>query len=733
MLAARFGAIAAAVGEAAAGTALLGAWPLSETSGNSFADSVGSNDATLSVPGWAVPTHEYNRPGIVAGTDHALEVGNGGPAIPMHASYKQAAMSLVVYVEARSEQRGTQYWDLTDARWGREFIAFCDDGATPGSFALERRLVPSLYNRLDFASWQWRLDGYVRNADGTAVRFSGGLEGLAGALLPIDTAKRVVLTQGPDGAKLFLDGAQVAHLPAVNQGWAALTTPITLGSSSHTGHANDRSPLWGRLDQIEVWQGQLSLSEVQARPAAVQSLLYRIPTDGPLVNITDHGGNLQNAVNAAAAVSGYVYQDAGDPTWYEHPSGNDVNWSTNCRGMVGMRIKKPNGESIQHGRVIDIDTIPPAGFIGGYKLIGCRIDGNGRGQNWHPRSGTAGFAFTAFDLQQSHAVRIRSGFSGQFIPISIDACEFHDGTGDAISIYNKGLAQVRSCRFYGYFRGPIVINADGDTEVDARRFESFAESRMRPGVFNGCGMCDIEPFGGGVDPGGYVRVAFSDAWADSDFDEASRQLDPARKSWSRFRNVHVTGSAMQFKHDASSAGNQARPISEVFFNYGTLSYWRRGHGGGNFPPVLFGSIGPGDAGLGLLCEATVFIANGDPYAHHEDSLLDPATDSTQLCEIIYSLGASGSEPGGRKITLRDCEFRAKNLPAGLTQANRRCFTFNVTFPAAFEIEFDGVLVDGTFADIPFNLGGATIRYRDVLHERTGNPKPWSNVTAEVPL
>jgi hypothetical protein len=289
---------------------------------------------------------------------------------------------------------------------------------------------------------------------------------------------------------------------------------------------------------------------------------------------------------------------------------------------------------------------------------------------------------------------------------------------------------VGSCRFYGYFRGPLVINSDADVYLEAKRFESFSESRKQPGVFNGCGLCDCEGFGGDPDDFGYIRLLFADGWAESDFDEASRQHDSQRKSWTRLYGCHTTGAAFQFKHDSSSDGWAAYPISEVFSKYCTWSYWRRGHGGGNFPPSLLGSLGPGDAGLGLLSEGTVFIANGDPYCHHEDSLLY-TTNDLSTCEITYLIAASNTEPGGRKVTLRNCEFRVKNLPSGLTTANTRCFWWPATFPAAFELEFDGVLIDSAFADTPFNLGGATIRYRNVLHERTNDTTPWTNYTSEV--
>jgi hypothetical protein len=221
--------------------ALIGAWPMSEPSGNTFADTVGGNTATLAVPSWTFATHENNRPGIVAGSDHALEVSNGGPAIPMAAGYKQAEMSLVLYVEPRGELRGCQYWNESDERFGRELLAYCDNGSTPGSFAIYRRRngVAGLLGLS--GTPQWRLGGYVRDSSGTKVYFGGGVSGISAAVLPVDTAKRIVLTQGLNGARLYLDDSEVASLPSVTQGWASLTAPISLGSSSTTGHANDRA------------------------------------------------------------------------------------------------------------------------------------------------------------------------------------------------------------------------------------------------------------------------------------------------------------------------------------------------------------------------------------------------------------------------------------------------------------------------------------------------------------
>jgi hypothetical protein len=49
------------------------------------------------------------------------------------------------------------------------------------------------------------------------------------------------------------------------------------------------------------------------------------------------------------------------------------------------------------------------------------------------------------------------------------------------------------------------------------------------------------------------------------------------------------------------------------------------------------------------------------------------------------------------------------------------------------VELDGVRIDAAFADLPFAMGGVTVRHRNVLHERTGSTKPWSGAGAEVPI
>jgi hypothetical protein len=701
----------------------LGAWPLAETSGGTFADAVGSNAATLTVPTWTIATHEHNRPGIVAGSDHALEVSNGGPAIPMIAAYRQAAMSLTIYVEPLGELRGTQYWDESHEEFGREFIAHCDDGATPGSFALYRR-------RTAWNSSDWRLGGYIRNGAGVKQYFGGGLAGVSGAGLPTDTARRVVLTQGPGGAALYLDGSLVASLPSVTQGWIALTHPIQLGCSSYTGHANLRSPLWGRLDQIEVWQGQMTLTDVAGRPGAAQSLRYRIPTDGPLLNIALFGGNLQAAMDAADAAGGYVYQDGADATWYSTPASSAIGFRPNCRGMVGVRMRRTAGDPTAGARMVALSTKTAYGGAltsahadryagsGGYKFIGCRFDGNARNQNWSATG--AGTTFRGFEigtsLQFAHCIQVESS-SGP-VTMLVDSCEMYDNIGDGISASERSRSTIKSTRFYGCFRGPFICNDLVAIDMTALRCESFQDAVSKVGGRddNGCGMCDIEPF----QPSESNRILWHayDFWAEGDLDDRNYEVGSGQ-SQSHYCNVHTTrpGLALQPHRD----GSGRNPTSSIILQRCTISFYRRGiasspDGGGSWPKEMF--------------EECVFLANGRPLCFHEFGLHDPvAEDGAPAAKIIYETAGVADT---RLMTLRNCQFRVTRLPSGIALGNTRCIDFP-SLSTTQNIELDGVRIDAAFADQPFTLGGMTMRHRGVLHERTGSTKPWSGAGAEVAL
>jgi hypothetical protein len=686
----------------------FGAWPLGETRGNRFADTVGGNTATLTVPSWTIATHEHNRPGIVAGSDHALEISNGGPAAPMIAGYRRPAMSLVLYVEPRSRLRGRQYWNESDARYGREFIAHCDDGATPGSFAIERRRA---------SATEWRLDGYVRDEAGVARRFSGGLGGIAGATLPIDTARRIILTQGPAGATLFLDDAQVAHLPAVTTGWSRLDTAITLGSSSHTGHANDRSPLWGRLDQIEVWQGQMALAAVRIRLRAVNARLWRYPADfepATSKKISDFD-SVQEAMNAAGAAGTYVYQDEADTTTYimDH-----LYWQKGCRGLINARLKRTDERNTKFDYFIRIwdrddrdpgmrDHGDPYAASGGYKMIGCTIDGNARGQDWHPVKRTPGFTFHGYDLQQAHLV-FASSASGP-LTLTVDACEFLDGTGDALPHEDNVHRTVRSARFYGVFRGSIVINA-GPCSINMQRAEIFDDNGF--GRTQGCGH-DVEPFGVSPGDGKMMPLLFADVWVEGDFDTQAEGAGTSED----YYNVHQLKGILAIIPNGRSHDS---PVSRWRMRYGTITYHRHT----SKTKHWFKGMRSLD-GAGAQFDHVVFIASGDGYFTDKGIIVPTRSDRFH---IFHELSGNS----GRTMTLTQCELRPRNLPSG-TPASNVEFIDTEKRGDGLSIYIDGLKIDAAFADRPLDFGGMTVNYRNVLHERTRDTKPWINAGAEVPI
>ena len=738
---------------------LLGHWPLSETSGVTFADVSASNNATLNVPGWAIATHEHNRPGIAAGTDHALEISNGGPSISMIAAYRQSAMSLVVYVQPFGELRGTQYWlesevvagEGDNGKWGREVIAFCDDGSTPGSFCIERRIVQSTYDRADESTWAWRLDGYVRNGAGTPVRFSGGNDGIASAPLPPFKAKRIVLTQGAGGATLWLDGSQVAHLSGVTSGWSLLTGAIYIGSTSDQGHANNRSPLWARVDEIEVWAGQLSSAEIQVRPAAVNTLPWRLPTDGSLINIDDHGGNIQACFDAAHAVGGYAYQARdpddldGDP-WYTKPNGQEMDFRSNMRGIVGLRIRRGANESTAGSpnastRILNM-MVTAGGQMaghndryaasGGYKLIGAEFDGNARNNNWS-NVGT-GTTFRHFDLQFKHAIMILSDVNTD-LTVFADHCRFFDNCADGFSLSTRAKVTAKYTKFHGIFRGPFITNTDLMNSITGICYEGLDSGRLAGARDdNGTGLCDIEPFGGTPDTTThFCKITLVDGWAMGDWDDQNqwRQGEP-EESFSRYYNCHTTGAACALQMCDASGD---RPIPDAQFWKCTMGYYRTGFGGQNFPLSILRGARSGLSGLGWLFDECVFCANWRPYVYHQPSgrFFPAGEGASGNCKLEYRTGVSPSSTG-RLLTIRNnSRFQAIAPPANVPDANILAIQ-SQSMDTSRSVELTDLTISARFNDTPFNWGGATVRYRNVVHEgNLSDPTPWSGAGAEVAL
>ncbi len=165
------------------------------------------------------------------------------------------------------------------------------------------------------------------------------------------------------------------------------------------------------------------------------------------------------------------------------------------------------------------------------------------------------------------------------------------------------------------------------------------------------------------------------------------------------------------------------PIRSWRAYYCTLSYHHSGgNGSGNYPSAWWTGFNTQES-TGLLFDHCVFLANGTPYVVHESSCTPDNT--TPFC-INYA----NANDGARLWTMRDCEWRAKNLPNGIATSNIQAVR-HAGKNTSTSVELDGVTIGAAFADQPFDMGGMTVRYHNVVHERTGSSKPWTGAGAEV--
>jgi hypothetical protein len=315
-------------------------------------------------------------------------------------------------------------------------------------------------------------------------------------------------------------------------------------------------------------------------------------------------------------------------------------------------------------------------------------------------------------LQHAHIFYAMNTGSNQ--TWTFDACDFMDTTGDGLSFDRRQFATIKSCRFWGCFRGSLVCSQLGAAIVETR-CEIFGKSRTGFGSLDpGSGLMDFETNFGGS---GSTHLTMRDVWNEGgDWDEFN-----GSGANMLYVNTHITGGS-QF---VSPQGHNG-PSNSWEFRYGTISYHRPGgNSDGNFPTGVFRGF-PAMSGTGCLFDNCVFVASGDMYWQHEQWRIVP--NSIRRFYIAYESQGTQS----RLLTMRNCQFRTRSLPSGLATSNVQAIDFGF-LTTSQSIELDGVRIDAAFADNPFAMGGITVRYRNVLHERTGDTTPWTGAGAEVPL
>jgi hypothetical protein len=219
-------------------------------------------------------------------------------------------------------------------------------------------------------------------------------------------------------------------------------------------------------------------------------------------------------------------------------------------------------------------------------------------------------------------------------------------------------------------------------------------------------------------------MTFRDIWADDDFDDESGT--PGTNIL--YVNCHMLGAALYLLPSETSRSEPGR-LWQAF--YCTFSYhsqngndpWEPG-GALDWPPAFWSAFYNGANGDGLLFDHCIFIANGRPYNSHQDWIITPANNKAFLIEHEFVTG-----PGATVLwTMRDCEWRAKYLPSGISRANIQAVRTIGNPGSSRHVRMQRVFVAKEFADLPFDMGGMTVEHTGCTHELTGNPTPWSNAS-----
>lgn len=132
------------------------------------------------------------------------------------------------------------------------FMCICarSNSSTPGGFSIERRD-------------SGRLRGWHVGQDGGLRFFANDPTGIPGTNLVVGTAYRITVTMGLGGFKIYLDDDLAAHISENINTW-------NNSAAWFFGVYTDLSlPMFGALDHIRVWDGELQPSGVAAlEPAA---------------------------------------------------------------------------------------------------------------------------------------------------------------------------------------------------------------------------------------------------------------------------------------------------------------------------------------------------------------------------------------------------------------------------------------------------------------------------------
>jgi hypothetical protein len=344
---------------------LVSLWTFDETSaaGGVFADSGPANVPMTIVGTWA----DLSTPSMIQGVGgtSAYTNGSGHATIPADdPDHDLSELTISFYYQRNSAAAKHVLLVASDAQ-----------STGVGDFSIE--VLPN-----------GMLRGFHVGQD-AQLRFFESTDGITGTNLQVGTAHRIDVTFGPQGARIYLDGAPLtsAFILANTNGWNNART-------KHLGRWIDGAgPAEGAFDGLRIWDRQLTSAQIAALEPAQSITLSQLEelslqpslaewltsdeADGTVTKFVSNanrgngsGSSPQNAQEVQAALNGAsggqvllaVCQTPGTIEHWTYASGLTFPNGTSHTNRVTLKAREGDGVVINAGGEFGGSRSPGTGF-----------------------------------------------------------------------------------------------------------------------------------------------------------------------------------------------------------------------------------------------------------------------------------------------------------------------------------------------------------------------------------
>ena len=344
-------------------------WTFDETAGGTFADEGPASVPMSLVGSWS----DFSTGSLVQGVAGTSAYTNGSAyaTLPADAAtHNFTALTISFYYQRESASE-------------KHILLAGGDGSEIGDFSIE--VLPN-----------GRLRGWHTGQD-NQLRFFENTAGVTGTDLQVGTAHRIELTLGAQGARIYLDGAELAAaaIPANTNGW-------NHGRVKFLGRWTDgaQAPAIGVFDRLRIWNRQLTGAEIAELEAAqsislpeepdepeqpgealsVPSLAEWLVSDEPTPAATKYVSNqnrgngsgsspanaqeVQAALNGAARGQNFiaVCQTPGTIEFWAYPNGLDFPGTLSGSSFITLQAREGDGVVISAGEDFSGARTPNSGF-----------------------------------------------------------------------------------------------------------------------------------------------------------------------------------------------------------------------------------------------------------------------------------------------------------------------------------------------------------------------------------